>query len=138
MYVCVDPNGEMIYTTAVVSNGLDAYYAGYEWTYEFGQWQFMNLLTWKPYGSDGYTSLFIDELKLFLEDLMSRPFGYSYISDIVALEEAVLINHSNSKMGNSYNEESGALIINNCALGGYKVSKGKFKNFYPKGLRNFK
>ena len=31
----------------------------------------------------------------------------------------------------------GAILINNCAVGGYKISKGKFKNYYPKGLRNF-
>ena len=31
----------------------------------------------------------------------------------------------------------GAVIVNNCALGGFKISQGKFKNFYPKGLRNF-
>lgn len=34
-------------------------------------------------------------------------------------------------------EGYGALLINNCAVGGFKISKGKFKNFYPKGLRNF-
>lgn len=31
----------------------------------------------------------------------------------------------------------GAILVNGCALGGYKISKGKFKNYYPKGLRNF-
>ena len=31
----------------------------------------------------------------------------------------------------------GAVLVNNCALGGFKMSKGKFKNYYPKGLRNF-
>ena len=31
----------------------------------------------------------------------------------------------------------GAILVNDCALGGFKISKGKFKNFYPKGLRNF-
>ena len=31
----------------------------------------------------------------------------------------------------------GAILVNNCALGGFKISQGKFKNFYPKGLRNF-
>jgi len=31
----------------------------------------------------------------------------------------------------------GAVLINNCAVGGFKVSKGKLKNYYPKGLRNF-
>ena len=31
----------------------------------------------------------------------------------------------------------GAIIVNNCSLGGYKISKGKLKNYYPKGLRNF-
>ena len=31
----------------------------------------------------------------------------------------------------------GAILVNNCPLGGFKISKGKFKNFYPKGLRNF-
>lgn len=31
----------------------------------------------------------------------------------------------------------GVVLVNNCVLGGFKVSKGKFKNFYPKGLRNF-
>lgn len=31
----------------------------------------------------------------------------------------------------------GALIISNCPLGGFKISNGKFKNLYPKGLRNF-
>ncbi len=31
----------------------------------------------------------------------------------------------------------GALIISDCALGGFKISNGKFKNLYPKGLRNF-
>jgi len=32
----------------------------------------------------------------------------------------------------------GAILIENCPVGGYKMSKGKFKNLYPKGLRNFK
>ena len=32
----------------------------------------------------------------------------------------------------------GAMLVNNSALGGFKISKGKFKNHYPKGLRNFK
>ena len=31
----------------------------------------------------------------------------------------------------------GAVVVNGCALGGFKISKGKFKNYYPKGLRNF-
>lgn len=31
----------------------------------------------------------------------------------------------------------GALLIEGCAVGGFKISKGKFKNYYPKGLRNF-
>ncbi len=31
----------------------------------------------------------------------------------------------------------GALLISGCALGGYKISDGKFKNLYPKGLRFF-
>ncbi len=31
----------------------------------------------------------------------------------------------------------GTIFVDNCALGGFKISKGKFKNFYPKGLRNF-
>lgn len=31
----------------------------------------------------------------------------------------------------------GTLFANGCALGGFKISKGKFKNYYPKGLRNF-
>lgn len=31
----------------------------------------------------------------------------------------------------------GCVFINGCALGGFKVSKGKFKNHYPKGLRNY-
>lgn len=31
----------------------------------------------------------------------------------------------------------GAILINGCPTGGFKISKGKFKNFYPKGLRNF-
>ncbi len=30
----------------------------------------------------------------------------------------------------------GAILINNCPLGGYKISASKFKNCYPKGLRN--
>ena len=34
-------------------------------------------------------------------------------------------------------EGFGAFIIEGCALGGFKISKDKFKNFYPKGLRNF-
>ena len=32
----------------------------------------------------------------------------------------------------------GAVLVEGCALGGFKMSKEKFKNFYPKGLRNFK
>lgn len=32
----------------------------------------------------------------------------------------------------------GVISASNCALGGFKISQGKFKNFYPKGLRNFK
>lgn len=31
----------------------------------------------------------------------------------------------------------GAIIVDGCALGGFKISKGSFKNHYPKGLRNF-
>lgn len=31
----------------------------------------------------------------------------------------------------------GAVLVNDCAVGGFKASKGKFKNYYPKGLRNF-
>ena len=31
----------------------------------------------------------------------------------------------------------GCLIVDGCALGGFKMSKGKMKNHYPKGLRNF-
>ena len=31
----------------------------------------------------------------------------------------------------------GSVILNGCGLGGFKMSKGKFKNYYPKGLRNF-
>lgn len=31
----------------------------------------------------------------------------------------------------------GAILISGCALGGYKISDGKFKNLYPKGLRIF-
>lgn len=31
----------------------------------------------------------------------------------------------------------GALIVDGCPLGGFKISKGKLKNYYPKGLRNF-
>ena len=30
----------------------------------------------------------------------------------------------------------GVIIVNNCPLGGFKISDGKFKNLYPKGLRN--
>lgn len=32
----------------------------------------------------------------------------------------------------------GAVLINGCAVGGFKMSGGKFKNHYPKGLRNVK
>ena len=32
----------------------------------------------------------------------------------------------------------GAALISGCAVGGFKISGGKFKNHYPKGLRNFK
>ena len=31
----------------------------------------------------------------------------------------------------------GAFLIENCSVGGFKVSKGNMKNYYPKGLRNF-
>lgn len=31
----------------------------------------------------------------------------------------------------------GALIVDGCSLGGFKISQGKLKNYYPKGLRNF-
>jgi len=34
-------------------------------------------------------------------------------------------------------EGFGSLLVNNCAVGGFKMSQGKFKNYYPKGLRNF-
>lgn len=30
----------------------------------------------------------------------------------------------------------GAIFASNCPLGGFKISQGKFKNHYPKGLRN--
>ena len=32
----------------------------------------------------------------------------------------------------------GVISASGCALGGFKISKGMFKNLYPKGLRNFK
>lgn len=32
----------------------------------------------------------------------------------------------------------GCVLVEGCALGGFKISAGKFKNHYPKGLRNFK
>ena len=32
----------------------------------------------------------------------------------------------------------GCLFLEDCPLGGFKISAGKFKNFYPKGLRNVK
>ena len=35
------------------------------------------------------------------------------------------------------NEGFGALIVNGCPLGGFKITKNGFKNYYPKGLRNF-
>ena len=35
------------------------------------------------------------------------------------------------------NDGYGAILVDNCALGGFKISNGKFKNYYPKGLRNF-
>ncbi len=35
------------------------------------------------------------------------------------------------------NDGFGAVLINGCAVGGFKISQGRFKNFYPKGLRNF-
>lgn len=31
----------------------------------------------------------------------------------------------------------GVVLASNCPLGGFKISKGMFKNLYPKGLRNF-
>lgn len=31
----------------------------------------------------------------------------------------------------------GVITASNCSLGGFKISKGMFKNLYPKGLRNF-
>ena len=44
--------------------------------------------------------------------------------------------------GETFSDENGdfygAILIENCPVGGYKISKGKFKNLYPKGLRNFK
>ncbi len=36
------------------------------------------------------------------------------------------------------NDGYGAFLIENCPVGGFKISKGQFKNYYPKGLRNFK
>lgn len=30
----------------------------------------------------------------------------------------------------------GAFLVSGCAVGGFKISAGKFKNYYPKGLRN--
>jgi len=32
----------------------------------------------------------------------------------------------------------GVISASNCSVGGFKISQGKFKNLYPKGLRNFK
>lgn len=31
----------------------------------------------------------------------------------------------------------GAVLVEGCPVGGFKLSQGKFKNHYPKGLRNF-
>ena len=35
------------------------------------------------------------------------------------------------------NDGYGVIVVDGCSLGGFKMSKGKFKNYYPKGLRNF-
>lgn len=32
----------------------------------------------------------------------------------------------------------GVMCTSDCGVGGFKISQGKFKNLYPKGLRNFK
>lgn len=32
----------------------------------------------------------------------------------------------------------GVITVSDCSLGGFKISQGRFKNLYPKGLRNFK
>ena len=32
----------------------------------------------------------------------------------------------------------GCVLVNGISLGGFKISAGKFKNHYPKGLRNYK
>ena len=37
----------------------------------------------------------------------------------------------------SLSDGYGVVFIDGCAVGGFKMSKGKFKNYYPKGLRNF-
>lgn len=37
-----------------------------------------------------------------------------------------------------FDDGYGAVLVENCALGGFKISKEKFKNHYPKGLRNYK
>ena len=35
------------------------------------------------------------------------------------------------------NDGFGVFFIDECAVGGFKISKGNMKNYYPKGLRNF-
>ncbi len=135
----IDPNGERIFATSIVSNNYNSLFATYEWTYEYGAWQFIDISTYEPYGNNGYTSVFMNELKYALDKIMSRPFGYSYINDIVTLEEIVVINHSNLNNSNSYKETSGIYMLNNIAYSNIigvinwynpnSINEQNFKNF---------
>ena len=42
------------------------------------------------------------------------------------------------EISTSLREGYGALLIENCPLGGFKITKNGFKNHYPKGLRRLK
>lgn len=135
----IDPDGEEIFATSIVSNNYNSLFATYEWTYEYGAWQFIDISTHEPYGNNGYTSVFMNELKYTLETIMSRPFGYSYINDIVTLEEIVVINHSNLNNSNSYKEAFGIYMLNNVTYSNIigvinwynpnNINEQNFKNF---------
>mgnify|MGYP003550290295 CR=1 FL=1 len=70
---------------------------------------------------------------------MFTAFGKNFINHIdLDYKDERVSKYLKGDIFDTENEDGfGAIIVNNCALGGYKISKGKLKNFYPKGLRNF-
>ena len=127
----VDPYGERIVTTDFFRVGMQDTYI-YEWIYENNKWQFVDFFTREPYviGTNSY----VDALTQVLERIMSRPIGKSYIEELTALDEIVLINYDVFKQNiNKYIPLNGSnIFINDIMINLF----GAINWYSPKNMKN--